>query len=92
MGHTGTGSSLKVRILRTGTSKNFLELDLGLGYCLTRPFNDFVAFLTHLNLSLRPSRVQATSICFQEKTIYTMEVLTIVLQQLMEQKVRNATV
>jgi symplekin len=31
--------------------------------------------------------IKATSICFQEKTIYTMEVLTIVLQQLMEQKV-----
>jgi hypothetical protein len=35
--------------------------------------------------------VQATGICFQEKTIYTMEVLTIVLQQLMEQKVYQAT-
>jgi len=30
--------------------------------------------------------MKATGICFQEKSIYTMEVLTIVLQQLMEQK------
>ena len=28
----------------------------------------------------------ATGICFKEKSVYTMEVLTIVLQQLMEQK------
>merc|ERR1719315_821892 len=30
--------------------------------------------------------IKATGLCFQEKTVYTMEVLTIVLQQLMEQK------
>jgi len=30
--------------------------------------------------------IKAMGICFQEKTYYTMEVLTIVLQQLMEQK------
>lgn len=30
--------------------------------------------------------MKATSYCFQEKSVYTMEVLTIVLQQLMEQK------
>ena len=30
--------------------------------------------------------IKATGLCFQEKSIFTMEVLTIVLQQLMEQK------
>merc|ERR1719394_422366 len=30
--------------------------------------------------------IKATGICFQDKNVYTMEVLTIVLQQLMEQK------
>ena len=30
--------------------------------------------------------IKATSLCFQEKRQYTMEVLTIVLQQLMEQR------
>lgn len=30
--------------------------------------------------------IKATGLCFQERSIYTMEVLTIVLQQLMEQK------
>lgn len=30
--------------------------------------------------------IKATGICFQDKSVYTMEVLTIVLQQLMEQK------
>lgn len=30
--------------------------------------------------------IKATGLCFQEKTVFTMEVLTIVLQQLMEQK------
>merc|ERR1712059_177313 len=30
--------------------------------------------------------IKATGLCFQEKSVYTMEVLTIVLQQLMEQK------
>merc|ERR1719474_1615127 len=30
--------------------------------------------------------IKATGLCFQEKNVYTMEVLTIVLQQLMEQK------
>ena len=30
--------------------------------------------------------IKATGICFQEKAVFTMEVLTIVLQQLMEQK------
>ena len=30
--------------------------------------------------------IKATGLCFQEKSMYTMEVLTIVLQQLMEQR------
>merc|ERR1712107_357883 len=30
--------------------------------------------------------IKATGLCFQEKSVFTMEVLTIVLQQLMEQK------
>jgi len=33
-----------------------------------------------------PTVIKATGLCFQEKNVYTMEVLTIVLQQLMEQK------
>ena len=76
--------------LNTGVVKEVFNRLLGTGVSAAGAMSppDLMIALHNIDHSKCDMKtvIKATGICFQDKNVYTMEVLTIVLQQLMEQK------